>query len=157
MRLHHSVRFVRQDVESILERFMSAGVDVFPCGSWRRKSETVGDLDLVIVGDVDVASLYHSTQAIDLFEGRRTHLFYDLNGRRFEVEITSTDQDHLGGALLHCTGSARWNHYLRTKASLKGWRLSERGLYEGDRCLAAATEGEILEKLEEEWKNPELR
>jgi DNA polymerase/3'-5' exonuclease PolX len=157
MRLHHPIRFKREDVEPILQKFMTLNAEVWPCGSWRRNSPDVGDLDLVIVGPVDGSALFHQTEARELFERKRTHLMYKVGKHRFEVEITSTDEDHLGGALLHCTGDAKWNQYLRIKALLRGWRLSERGLYEGDHCIAAKTEKEILEALDEPWREPEHR
>jgi len=157
MRTHHPIRFARKDAESILERFMAEDLEVFPCGSWRRRLETVGDLDIVVLGEIDATTLYHRTGAIDLVEMKRVHLFYEVNKRRFEVEITTTTPEKLGAALLHCTGSAKWNHNLRQKAIQKGWRLSENGLYNGDTLIHAETEGGILEALEVPWTHPELR
>jgi len=157
MRSHHPVRFARGDVESILERLMAEDVEMFPCGSWRRRLPTLGDLDIVVLGEIDVDSLYHRTGAIDLIEKNRVHLFYEINKKRFEVEIARATRETLGAALIRWTGSAKWNHNLREKAIQKGWRLTENGLYDNGRLIHAETEGGILEALEVPWTHPELR
>ena len=46
---------------------------------------------------------------------------------------------------------------LRDRAKRKGWKLSEYGLFKGNKSMAGRTEEEIYEKLGLPWIPPELR
>jgi DNA polymerase (family 10) len=153
-RPHHATRFSREQAGSVLERFMGSDLDMWPCGSYRRGLPTVGDLDIVVVGNPDAAELYHRTGAVEIIEKKRIHLFYNVEGRRFEVELARTSEDRLGAALLRWTGSAGWNRNLRELAISKGWRLTEDGLFDHGTLIHAETEQGILEALGVEWVEP---
>jgi DNA polymerase/3'-5' exonuclease PolX len=154
---HHAIRYARKDVAETIEKLMSFDKDLYICGSWRRGLAEIGDLDVVAVGKVDPEELYHRTEAVDLVKMKRVHLYYKINNHRFEIEIMETTPDKLGAALLHFTGSAKYNHQLRSKARQKGWKLSENGLYEGSTLIASETEEEILDALCEKFITPEKR
>ena len=46
---------------------------------------------------------------------------------------------------------------MRERAKRRGWKLSEYGLFQGDKNLASRTEEEVYEKLGLQWIPPELR
>jgi len=62
-----------------------------------------------------------------------------------------------GAALQYFTGSKEHNVALRDRAKRRGWKLSEYGLFEGEKVLASQTEEEIYAKLALAWIPPELR
>lgn len=157
MRVHHSLRFDREDVQDLLFRFADGVADIYPCGSYRRELPTLGDLDLVVVGEVDADKLYHSTQAVDLYVGKRIHLVHVIRGLRFQTEIALAKRENLGAHLLRWTGSKEWLAGLRSLATQRGWRLTEEGLFERDRLIHAETERGILDALDVGWVEPERR
>ena len=74
----------------------------------------------------------------------------------FEVppEEIDASMESAGGVSrrVPCPGVA-----LRDRAKRRGWKLSEYGLFEGEKVIAGRTEEEIYEKLGLAWIPPELR
>jgi DNA polymerase (family 10) len=62
-----------------------------------------------------------------------------------------------GAALQYFTGSKDHNIALRKIAIDRGYKLSEYGLFQGAKMIAAETEEEVYEKLGMPWIPPELR
>jgi DNA polymerase (family 10) len=120
-----------------------------PCGSTRRFSETVGDIDIV-VATTDPASV--SEFVVGLPEvsevigsgGTKTSF---LTREGMQVDVRSVSPDQLGSALLYFTGSKAHNIALRQRALDRGWLLSEYGLFEGERVIASKTEEDIYRAL----------
>jgi DNA polymerase (family 10) len=120
-----------------------------PCGSIRRFSETVGDIDIV-VATTDAALV--SEFVVGLPEvsevigsgGTKTSF---LTREGMQVDVRSVSPDQLGSALLYFTGSKAHNIALRQRALDRGWLLSEYGLFEGERVIASQTEEDIYQAL----------
>jgi DNA polymerase (family 10) len=120
-----------------------------PCGSIRRFSETVGDIDIVVattdpalvsefvVGLPEVSEVIGSG-------GTKTSF---LTREGMQVDVRSVSPDQLGSALLYFTGSKAHNIALRQRALDRGWLLSEYGLFEGERVIASQTEEDIYQAL----------
>jgi len=132
---------------------------VEPAGSMRRGRETVGDLDLLVTGRQHAAIADHLVRhpAISqiLAKGEDKVSFKLKND--LQVDVRLLDRKAFGAALQYFTGSKEHNVALRDRAKRRGWKLSEYGLFEGDRVLASRTEEEIYERLGLEWIPPELR
>lgn len=133
--------------------------EVTPAGSLRRGRETVGDLDLLVIGRDHAGIADHfvkfSGVAEVLAKGEdkvSVKLENDL-----QVDIRLLERKSYGAALQYFTGSKEHNVALRDRAKRRGWKLSEYGLFAGDKVLASRTEEEIYEKLGLEWIPPELR
>ena len=138
---------------------IEGGVEAVPCGSIRRFSETVGDVDIVVattnpglVGDV-VLGYPEVSEVVGAGETKIS--FLTREGLR--VDIRTVRPDQLGSALLYFTGSKTHNIALRQKAIDRGWLLSEYGLFEDKEVLASETEGEIYEALGMQAVPPMLR
>ncbi|MDP3984948.1 MAG: helix-hairpin-helix domain-containing protein, partial [Acidimicrobiia bacterium] len=129
------------------------------CGSVRRMAETIGDVDIVVASADPrsvmsaVASHPQATEVIGSGDTKTSIL--TRNGLQVDVRVVSPDQ--LGSALMYFTGSKAHNVALRQRAIDRGWLLSEYGLFEGERVVAAATEGEICDALELEFIPPSMR
>jgi DNA polymerase/3'-5' exonuclease PolX len=72
------------------------------------------------------------------------------SGRRgaIQVDLNFTAPDALGAALLHHTGSAAYNVFIRSRAKQRGYTLSQHGLFKGIELVAASTEEEVLAILD---------
>ncbi len=134
-------------------------VDAVPCGSIRRFSETIGDVDIVVatrkpglVGDT-VLTYPEVTEVVGAGETKISF----LTRVGLQVDIRTVRPDQLGSALLYFTGSKTHNIALRQKAIDRGLLLSEYGLFEDDEVVASETEGEIYEALGMQVVPPMLR
>jgi len=128
-------------------------------GSFRRRSETVGDLDILIeAGDRSAA-----TEAILKYPGIETVLSRGPErvtvqlGGALQVDFRFFEPEAFGAALLYFTGSKSHNIALRRLVQKRKWKLNEYGLFSGRRRLAGASEEELYRKLGLEWIPPELR
>ncbi|MEE8489112.1 MAG: DNA polymerase/3'-5' exonuclease PolX [Acidimicrobiia bacterium] len=134
-------------------------VEAVPCGSIRRFSETVGDVDIVVattdpglVGDV----VLDYPEVSEVVGAGETKISF-LTREGLQVDIRTVRPDQLGSALLYFTGSKAHNIALRQKAIDRGWLLSEYGLFEDEELLVSETEGEIYEALGMQAVPPMLR
>jgi DNA polymerase (family 10) len=134
-------------------------VEAVPCGSIRRFSETIGDVDIVVVtkkpGLVGEAVLAYPEVTEVVGAGETKISFLTREG--LQVDIRTVRPDQLGSALLYFTGSKAHNIALRQKAIDRGLLLSEYGLFEDDRVVASETEAEIYEALGMQVVPPMLR
>ena len=128
-------------------------------GSFRRRRETIGDLDLLVTGGdpetVMDAFAGHESVAETIGRGE-TKCSVRLRGG-LQVDLRLVPPESFGAALLYFTGSKSHNIELRKLAIEKGWSLNEYGLTKGDRTLAGRTEEEVYAKLGLAWIPPELR
>jgi DNA polymerase (family 10) len=147
-----------QQLTSYLKEF--SGVEqVTPAGSLRRARETVGDLDLLVTGRDHAGIADHFARFPDvaqlLAKGEdkvSVKLQNDL-----QVDVRLLDREAYGAALQYFTGSKEHNVALRERAKKRGWKLSEYGLFQGEKALARRSEEEIYAKLDLPWIPPELR
>lgn len=133
--------------------------DAVPCGSLRRFSETIGDVDIVVA--TTHAPAVHQTvvgypEATDVVGSGDTKTSF-LTREGLQVDVRTVAPDQLGSALLYFTGSKAHNIQLRQKAIDRGWLLSEYGLFEDESVVASATEEEIYKALDMEWIPPTMR
>jgi len=73
------------------------------------------------------------------------------------VDVRLLQRESYGAALQYFTGSKEHNVALRERAKKRGWKLSEYGLFQGEKALARRSEEEIYAKLGLPWIPPELR
>ncbi len=151
--------FETAEVLSAWLRGLKVVEEVTPAGSLRRGRETVGDLDLLVTGRDPAAIADHFVKfpgiASILAKGEdkvSVKLKNDL-----QVDVRMIERSAYGAALHYFTGSKEHNVAMRDIAKRRGWKLSEYGLFHGDKILAGRTEEEIFAKLGLEWIPPELR
>lgn len=130
-----------------------------PCGSLRRFSDTVGDVDIV-VATTDAALLMQTVANLPvvaelMLAGDTKTSFLNRNG--LQVDVRAVRPDQLGAAALYFTGSKAHNIVLRQLAIDRGYLLNEYGLLEGERVVASTTEESIYAALDLSYIPPELR
>ncbi|HZD24466.1 MAG TPA: DNA polymerase/3'-5' exonuclease PolX [Acidimicrobiia bacterium] len=129
------------------------------CGSLRRFSETIGDVDIVVA--TKSAPLVHKTvleypEVAEVVGSGETKTSF-LTREGLQVDVRTVAPDQIGSALLYFTGSKTHNIQLRQKAIDRGWLLSEYGLFDDDEVVASKTEADIYKALGLEFIPPTLR
>ncbi|MBO3747828.1 DNA polymerase/3'-5' exonuclease PolX [Streptosporangiaceae bacterium NEAU-GS5] len=126
-------------------------------GSLRRMRETIGDLDVLAVGSPELMDVFAAQPYVAevIAKGeRKTSIKTD---RGIQVDLRLVPDESWGAALVYFTGSKEHNVHIREMAVKKGWKLSEYGLFEGERVIAAETEEDIYAALGMQWVPPALR
>lgn len=127
-------------------------------GSYRRKLETVKDLDLVIVGQGE-SSILDRIAKEDFFdeirEGGEKKISAVLDG--MPVDLRCFDKSEFYSALHHFTGSKAHHEQLRGIAKSKNLKINEYGIFHGDKRIKVNSEEEIYEILGLKYVPPELR
>lgn len=120
------------------------GVEV--AGSYRRRRETVGDVDILVISSAHQAVIerlvaYSQVRRVDLAgETRATvHLASNL-----QVDLRVLDEQDAGAALVYFTGSKEHNIALRKRALERGLSVSEYGVFQLAEPDAAAAEEEVV-------------
>lgn len=142
-----------------LVAFLRDGGRVVVAGSYRRRRDTVGDLD-VLVTAVDGAAvgdkLVRFENVAEILAHGPTRTTVVLRSG-LQVDVRAVPEESYGAALLYFTGSKAHNIALRGLANDRKWKLNEYGLFAGRRRIAGATEEEVYDKLGLAFIPPELR
>jgi DNA polymerase (family 10) len=121
------------------------------CGSLRRFSETVGDVDIVVAAAAAgaVMDALVSMNVVDRVLVRGDSKTSVVTRRGTQVDVRVVAQEALGAAQLYFTGSKGHNIKLRQRALTRGWTLNEYALseIEGGKVVARETEAHIYEAL----------
>jgi DNA polymerase (family 10) len=142
-----------------LIKFLSDSDRVVVAGSYRRRRDTVGDLD-VLVTAADGASVgnrlvtYENVAEVLAHGPTRTTVVLRSG---LQVDVRAVPDKSYGAALLYFTGSKAHNIALRGLANDHKWKLNEYGLFAGRRRIAGATEEEVYKKLGLAFIPPEMR
>jgi DNA polymerase (family 10) len=131
------------------------------CGSLRRFSETIGDVD-ILVSAPDPAAVMEALCGLSLVDrvlGRGESKTSIVTRRGTQVDLRVVAQHQLGAALLYFTGSKGHNIKLRQRALARGWTLNEYALseIEGGKVVASETEEQIYQALGLPFIPPVLR
>jgi len=128
-------------------------------GSYRRRKDTVGDLDILVTAGrgarvMDRFVKYDEVREV-LSKGTGRSTVRLRSG--MQVDLRVVPQVSEGAALLYFTGSKAHNIAIRKIAVAKGWKLNEYGLFKGDQRIAGKTEKEVYRRLGMAWVPPEMR
>lgn len=128
-------------------------------GSFRRRKETVGDLDLLVCGgDAEqIMQAFTTHESVADVLGRGDTKSSVRLGIGLQVDLRVVPEASFGAALLYFTGSKEHNIELRKLAIEQGMSLNEYGLTKAERTVAARTEEEVYKALGLAWIPPELR
>jgi DNA polymerase (family 10) len=131
------------------------------CGSLRRFSETVGDIDVVVAAahSAPVMDAFVAMTFVERVLGRGESKTSVVTRRGTQIDLRVVAAHQLGAAQLYFTGSKGHNIKLRQRALHRGWTLNEYALseLEGGKVVASETEAQIYEALGLPWIPPVLR
>ena len=128
-------------------------------GSIRRRKETIGDIDILVVTkeNKEVMDFFTSLEDVDkVILNGPSKSTVRLN-EDIESDLRVIKEESFGSALLYFTGSKETNIEMRKIAIRKGFKLNEYGLFNGNEQIAGKTEREIFQKLGMSYIEPELR
>jgi len=128
-------------------------------GSFRRRQETVGDLDILVTCSRSAPVMQRFTGYEDVAEvvsQGTTRATVRLRSG-LQVDLRVVPRTGYGAALHYFTGSKAHNIAVRAIAVKKGLKLNEYGLFKGARRVAGKTEAEVFKHLGLPYIEPELR
>ena len=138
------------------------------CGSLRRMSETVGDIDITVSSNDPLAVMEavrtHGEASDIILSGDTKTSFLTAAGLQVDVRVVAPAQ--FGAAILYFTGSKAHNIELRQRAIDRGLLLNEYGLLDtsdesldpADRpVVASVTEQDVYEALDMAYVPPPMR
>ena len=154
-----------ETAREILDHMQSCGEirKIELAGSYRRRRETVGDLDILVVSEnaeavMDHFGAYHLVESVI---GRGDTKMSVRIEESLQVDLRVVPAESFGAALQYFTGSKDHNVVLRGLAKQKGLKINEYGVFkmDGDKetYVAGATEEEVYAAMELPVFPPELR
>jgi DNA polymerase (family 10) len=133
-------------------------------GSLRRKKETVGDIDIVILAEPKnrkkiVGRFVALPEVEKVLAKGTTKASVILKHENVQVDIRLVHDYEYGAAMLYFTGSKEHNIKLRTIARERGYKINEYGIFDAstNKRLAGATEDEMYHFLNLKYIPPEQR
>lgn len=133
-------------------------------GSLRRKKETVGDIDIVILSEPKnrkkiVERIISLPQVDRVLAKGITKTSVVLKNKHIHVDIRLVHDYEYGAAMLYSTGSKEHNIKLRMIAKQRGLKINEYGIFdaESNKRLAGETEEEMYHFLNLKYIPPEQR
>jgi len=128
-------------------------------GSFRRRKETIGDLDVLVEADdrAEATDRILELESIaDVLSRGEERVSVRLDSG-LQIDFRFFEPETFGAALMYFTGSKAHNIAVRKRAVQRGWKLNEYGLFKGERLLAGKTEDSVYRRLKMAWMPPELR
>jgi DNA polymerase (family 10) len=133
-------------------------------GSLRRKKETIGDIDIIILAEIKnrkkiVARFISLPQVNKVLVKGLTKASVILKYKNVQVDIRLVQDYEYGAAMLYFTGSKEHNIKLRTIAKQRGFKINEYGIFDAatGNWLAGKTEEEMYHFLKMKYIPPEQR
>ena len=131
-------------------------------GSYRRGKETIGDLDVLVISDDNVAVMDHfgTFTAIQETIARGDTKMSVRVTDSFQVDLRVVAEKSWGAALQYFTGSKEHNVRIRGLAKSKGMKINEYGVFDANdesKVLAGADEKAIYKLVGMPWVPPEMR
>ena len=154
--------FVAAQYAKPLREFLQAlpGVDrVEVAGSYRRGRDTVGDLDVLLCASarIDLGTALKRYPDLERLTASGETKASGTLRNGLQVDFRVLKPQSFGSALHYFTGSRDHNIHIRRRAQEHGYKLSEYGLFKGNRRIAGKTEEGLFAALGLDWIPPELR
>jgi len=149
---------IAEEIEKKLKSLKEVN-QVSVCGSVRRKKETIGDVDFLVISKKPekVMDFFVSLPGVIKIWGKGSTKASVRMREGFDTDIRVVPKKSYGSALQYFTGSKEHNIKLRKIAIEKNLKLSEYGLFKGRKMIAGNNEEEIYKSLGMKWIEPELR
>ena len=133
--------------------------EVVVAGSFRRRKETVGDLDILVTAKKGAAVIDRFVAYDEVGEvvaKGTTRATVRLHAG-IQVDLRVVPAESYGAALHYFTGSKGHNIAVRKIAQAKGLKLNEYGIFKGARRIGGRTEAEVFAAADLPYIEPELR
>ena len=134
-------------------------VDLEVAGSYRRRCETVGDIDILATTDEGSSIMDHFVDYRDVREvivKGSTKSSIRLKAG-LQVDLRLVQRESYGAAMVYFTGSKAHNIVIRGISRERGLKINEYGVFEGAELIGGTTEEEVYAAIDLPWIPPELR
>ena len=150
-----------EDIMEYLKKAPRIG-PISPAGSLRRMRETVGDIDILAAGrngeQIIRYFIHYPGVSRVLAEGKtKGSVLVSTDKGERQVDLRIVAESEFGAALQYFTGSKAHNIKLRGMAKDKGLKISEYGVFKGQKKIASRSEKEVYKALGLPVIPPELR
>lgn len=158
-------RFNLADVEDIANELISY-LEKSPntkkavvAGSYRRRKETVGDLDILVTNKngSDIIDHFVKFEKIANVISKGSTRSTVILKSGLQIDLRVVPEKSYGAAMHYFTGSKAHNIALRKMAVDKKLKFNEYGLFKGEKQIAGKTEKEIYDYFNLDFIEPELR
>ena len=128
-------------------------------GSLRRRRETIGDVDVLVISKDSPNALKQITelpvvkQILGLGDTKATVM---IEGG-IQVDVRAVPQESYGAALQYFTGSKQHNIHLRALGRKHGLKFNEYGVFRVEKRIGGQEEADVYESLHIPLMAPELR
>jgi DNA polymerase (family 10) len=132
---------------------------VIVAGSFRRRKETVGDIDILVTskkGKKVIDRFVNYEEVKNIISQGETKSSVELQSG-LQVDLRVVKKNSYGAALIYFTGSKPHNIKLRNLAIDQGYKVSEYGVFKNNHQLAGKTEKEVYNFLGLDYIPPEIR
>jgi len=128
-------------------------------GSYRRRKDTIGDLDILATspegGKVVQRFVAYPEIAKVVSKGTTRSTVILRSG--IQVDLRVVEEASYGAALHYFTGSKPHNIAIRERGVAHGLKINEYGVFKGERRIAGRTEAEVYRAVGLPYIEPELR
>ena len=133
--------------------------EVVLAGSYRRRRETVGDVDVLVTTGQPAAVIkrftaYPEVKEVTAAGDTRASVILACG---LQVDLRVVPPESFGAALHYFTGSKAHNIAIRRLAQARGLKLNEYGVFRGANRVAGDTEASVFAAVGLPWIPPELR
>jgi len=128
-------------------------------GSYRRRKETVGDIDILVTATngKEVVEHFVGYEEIDQIISKGTTRSTVVLRSELQVDLRVVPEVSYGAALHYFTGSKPHNIQVRRRGVERGLKINEYGVFNGEERIAGRTEEEVYDTVDLPYILPELR
>ncbi|WP_281950507.1 DNA polymerase/3'-5' exonuclease PolX [Nitrosophilus kaiyonis] len=128
-------------------------------GSYRRRKETVGDLDILVTAkDWDkVTEHFVKYSGIKEIVSKGPTRSTVILKSDLQVDLRSVPNESYGAALHYFTGSKAHNIAIRTRGVKLGLKINEYGVFKGEKRVGGEKEEDVFKSVGLPYIEPELR
>ena len=128
-------------------------------GSYRRRLETVGDVDILVSAETiePVVETFTGHPSVTTVQARGTTKSSVIVRRGLQVDMRIVPESSFGAALQYFTGSQAHGVAVRTLALKRGLKLNEYGVFRGEASIAGHDEAAVYAAIGLPYIAPELR
>ncbi|MFW6102044.1 MAG: DNA polymerase/3'-5' exonuclease PolX [Chloroflexota bacterium] len=128
-------------------------------GSYRRRKETVGDLDILVTHEkkADVMKQFVEYEDVERVISKGDTRSTVVLRFGVQVDLRAVAEESYGAALHYFTGSQAHNIAVRKMGVKQKLKINEYGVFRDEKRIAGKTEDEVYNQVDLPYMEPELR
>lgn len=147
------------EATKLIKLIKSYDIKLIPVGGYRRKGD-LSDLDFLTNMDLkNVESKLNNHFKTKIIKEGNKYMRIEIKyiNKKIPLDFWKYDEKEKPFFLFHYTGPKSYNIRTRAQAERLGYKLSQHGLFKGDKKINIKTEKELLHKLNLHYRKPENR